>query len=138
MDGRNADAFPRETVTANLEFFKEPNANLAVPLRYPSDFPLVPLDFPSLLGIRKESFFSEIYKASDSLLFVLDTEANEDLIWTYQEGTLRQPSGDVSAFFPSGPFLAIFLISINIRSTDFVTNGALIVEYSVPAWFRIG
>ena len=71
MDGRNISAFERETVRQNLQFYSGDvtTADLDVPLRYPTNFLLVPVTSTVLRLLRADDRWRLIYEDTDAVLF---------------------------------------------------------------------
>jgi hypothetical protein len=72
MDGRNISAFPDNVVVENLKFYSEGtrSVDLETPLRYDTDFLLVPSDRPVLPRVLRDPRWRKIFSDSDSALFV--------------------------------------------------------------------
>jgi len=78
MDGRNISAFPPGMVSENLHFYS-PAArrdDLETPLRYDTDFLLVPSDAIILESVRSDRRWRQIYRDADAFLFVRADEAH--------------------------------------------------------------
>jgi hypothetical protein len=95
MDGRNVTLFPVEMVRENLTFYLE-GANPKVPLRYSTDFLLVPQDSPMLGKVKNASWF-RIYEDEDSVLFV--RASNAGVIERYKAGELVRPQVQIPKSF---------------------------------------
>jgi hypothetical protein len=93
MDGRNITLFPDAMVTENMRFFSDrpDSVDLETPLRYASDYLLVPADMPSLPDLMGDPRWHPIRTDSDSVLFVRATPANRALIDAALRGALTQP-----------------------------------------------
>jgi hypothetical protein len=72
MDGRNISLFPRAMVIENLQFYlgKTSDGDLAAPLRYDTDFLLVPTSSSGLHVLRTDTRWQMLYSDSDAALFV--------------------------------------------------------------------
>lgn len=72
MDGRNISLFPDDMVIENLKFYLTPKreADLDAPLRFDTDFLLVPSDALVLSDISGDHRWQTIFMDSDSTLFV--------------------------------------------------------------------
>ena len=71
MDGRNISLFADSLVVENLKFYSDSasNVDLEAPLRYTTDFLLVPSDRPVLQRIMSDSRWRKIFSDQDSTLF---------------------------------------------------------------------
>jgi hypothetical protein len=83
MDGRNISAFPDNMVVENLKFYSDSasRVDLEAPLRYDTDFLLVPSDRPVLQGISDDARWHKIFSDRDSALFV---RADKERPWSGQ------------------------------------------------------
>jgi hypothetical protein len=72
MDGRNISAFPDNMVVENLRFYSDSasRVDLEAPLRYKTDFLLVPSDRPVLYRVLADSRWYKVFSDRDSALFV--------------------------------------------------------------------
>ena len=72
MDGRNISLFPDEMVRENLLFYASAaeSVDIDTPLRYQSDFLLVPTDAPVLTRLKSDRRWTAIYGDTDAALFV--------------------------------------------------------------------
>ena len=72
MDGRNITLFPGPMVTENLKFYSSDTGSdaLEVPLRYNTDFLLVPSDAAILARVRSDFRWRQVYGDEDAVLFV--------------------------------------------------------------------
>jgi hypothetical protein len=71
MDGRNISLFPRPMVIENLQFYlKQSGADLDVPLKYDTDFLLVPASSWTLDKVRTDTRWEILYSDSDAALFL--------------------------------------------------------------------
>jgi len=72
MDGRNISLFPDRMVIENFDFYLEPAnaADLDAPLRYPTDYLLVPTDSPVLSRIEADGRWRPAFRDGDAALFV--------------------------------------------------------------------
>ena len=95
MDGRNISVFPDAMVTANLRFYsREATANdLLDPLRYATDFLLVPSDAAILPLARSDERWQEVYGDRDGSLFVRADAAHAAVVGSFKAGTLAPPVG---------------------------------------------
>ena len=71
MDGRNVSLFSDEMVLENLKFYTDDpsHADIDAPLRYATDFLLVPTEAPVLSRLLADSRWRRMYADSDSVLF---------------------------------------------------------------------
>jgi len=71
MDGRNVSLFSDQMVLENLKFFIDEGSNVDtdVPLRYPTDFLMVPTDAPVLSRLLTDTRWRRIYEDGDAVLF---------------------------------------------------------------------
>jgi hypothetical protein len=71
MDGRNVSLFSDEMVLENLKFYTDDvhQADVDVPLRYATDFLIVPADAPVLSRLLADSRWWRMYGDSGSVLF---------------------------------------------------------------------
>jgi hypothetical protein len=71
MDGRNVSLFSDEMVLENLKFYTDDvhQADIDVPLRYATDFLIVPTGAPVLSRLLADSRWRRGYADSDSVLF---------------------------------------------------------------------
>lgn len=101
MDGRNVTLFPSKMVEENLLFYVDPaeQVKLDVPLKYPTDYLVIPTDSPVLSRIRKDDKWLAIYDGSDAVLFVRADSAHQDVIRRFREGKLEVPTGNNPKFF---------------------------------------
>lgn len=94
MDGRNISLFPRTMVEENLTFFNSQadTIDLDVPVRYPSDFLLVPGDMPGLSQVLADRRWFEIFRDTDAILFVRADEQHGRLVAASTRGALTKPA----------------------------------------------
>jgi len=71
MDGRNISLFSDAMVLENLKFYTDParDADVSVPLQYPTDLLLVPANAPVLSRLRTDARWRQLYADRDSTLF---------------------------------------------------------------------
>jgi hypothetical protein len=71
MDGRNVSLFSDEMVLENLKFYTDDpsHADIDAPLRYATDFLLVPTEAPVLSRLLADARWRRVYADSDSVLF---------------------------------------------------------------------
>jgi hypothetical protein len=69
MDGRNISLYPRDMVRESLEFYLLNNSELDTPLRYDTDFLLIPSDYSRLGALEVDTRWTEIHRDSDAVLF---------------------------------------------------------------------
>jgi hypothetical protein len=91
MDGRNVTLFPSAQVRENLTYFLQPNVPPDVPLRYPTDYLLVPTEAPVLAVLRQDSHWQELYEDADAVLFVRADAAHADILGRSRAGELVRP-----------------------------------------------
>ncbi len=72
MDGRNISLFPDDMVVKNLQFYAAvpASADLEDPLRYDTDFLLVPTSAGILSNVRSDGRWREMFADRDAALFV--------------------------------------------------------------------
>ena len=70
IDGRNVSLYPTEVVRSNLEFYVRDDGDLSEPLRFASDYLLVPSDVPVLAQLRMDSRWQRLFEDPDCVLFV--------------------------------------------------------------------
>jgi hypothetical protein len=72
MDGRNISLFSDEMVVRNLQFYaaQATSADLGDPLRYDTDFLLIPTSAGTLAGVRADVRWRQIFLDEDAALFV--------------------------------------------------------------------
>ena len=95
MDGRNVSLFPRPMVEENLVFYnaRAEALDLEVPLRYPTDFLLLPSDMPGRARVLEDRRWRPIFQDDDSILLVRADEAHQEIIEASARGDLTSPSG---------------------------------------------
>jgi hypothetical protein len=71
MDGRNISLFPDDIVVENLRFYSAniAEADVNAPLRYDTDYLLVPADRPVLERVLSDDRWQRVFTGSDSTLF---------------------------------------------------------------------
>jgi hypothetical protein len=71
MDGRNVSLFPDRMVLENLKFYSDDVARVDVdaPLRYATDYLIVPTDAPVLARLLADSRWRRVYVDANSALF---------------------------------------------------------------------
>jgi hypothetical protein len=71
MDGRNVSLFSDRMVLENLKFYSDNAAQVDVdtPLRYATDFLIVPTDAPVLARLRSDPRWRRVYADADSAIF---------------------------------------------------------------------
>jgi hypothetical protein len=71
MDGRNISLFPDDMVVENLRFYSAnmAEADVNAPLRYDTDYLLVPTDRPVLERVLSDDRWQRVFTGSDSTLF---------------------------------------------------------------------
>lgn len=93
MDGRNISLFPAEMVAENLRLYSNDvtRDDLKAPGRYDSDFLLVPAHRPVLEMVRGDREWREVFRDSQSSIFVRNGPAHEGVRSTVglEEGTRR-------------------------------------------------
>ena len=99
MDGRNDTLFPVEMVGENLIFYKGRPDTPHAPLRYTTDFLLVPAGSEVLSMARADEHWTAIFDDSESILFVRNDEDHAGLLSRYRAGELHSPSVSVPQFF---------------------------------------
>jgi hypothetical protein len=79
MDGRNVSLYPPEMVRNNLEFYVRGDGDLNQPLRFASDYLLVPFDAPVLARLAVDVRWRKIFEDPDCVLFVRADEQSEHI-----------------------------------------------------------
>jgi hypothetical protein len=71
MDGRNVSLFPDRMVLENLRFYADAagDVDLDAPLRYATDFLIVPTDAPVMARLLSDSRWRRVYTDSDAMVF---------------------------------------------------------------------
>ena len=69
MDGRNISLFTDEMVRENLEFYTGRAGRVDVPLRYDTDFLLIPSNQAAFPSIQADKRWRQVYRDNDSALF---------------------------------------------------------------------
>jgi hypothetical protein len=71
MDGRNVSLFADEMVLENLKFYSDDPSHVDIdaPLRYATDFLLIPTEAPVLSRVLADSRWRRMYADADSVLF---------------------------------------------------------------------
>jgi len=71
MDGRNISLFAGDQVLENLRFYSQnvDEADENVPLRYATDFLLIPTDRPIIQRVRSDERWTQLYADRDAVLF---------------------------------------------------------------------
>jgi hypothetical protein len=100
MDGRNVSLYPRPMVEENLTFYSagSDTIDLDTPIRYPSDFLLVPADMPALSRVVQDPRWRRIFEDSDSILFVRADSEHQDILAASARGALITPKGACEPF----------------------------------------
>jgi hypothetical protein len=90
MDGRNISVFPDAAVGANLRFYSGGATadDLLDPLRYATDFLLVPSDAAILELVRSDGRWKEVYRDGDASVFVRADAAHAKVVGSFKAGTL--------------------------------------------------
>ena len=89
MDGRNISLFSREMVLENLTFYEGgPDADADVPLRYATDFLLIPTDSPILSRILMDRRWQMISSDSDAVLLSRADLGHEVVQKAFESGSL--------------------------------------------------
>jgi hypothetical protein len=101
MDGRNVTLFPSAQVKENLTYYLLDDADPSIPLRYPTDYLLVPPAAAVLKALRHDSHWQELSTGADAVVFVRADGRHDDVLRRYRAGALEQPhAGDIA-----NPFL---------------------------------
>jgi hypothetical protein len=90
-DNRHVTLFPVELVGEHQLFYNVENADVATPLRHPSDFLLMPKSAPILSRVRADRRWTAIYEDAQAMLFVRADDAHADILRRHQMGHWRQP-----------------------------------------------
>jgi hypothetical protein len=100
MDGRNVSLFPRPMVEESLTFYTTgaDDIDMDAPIRYPSDYLLVPADMPALSRVLKDRRWHRIFADNDAILLVRADPDHQDIVSASARGTLIMPRGTCDAF----------------------------------------
>ena len=95
MDGRNVSLFPRPMVEENLTFYnaRADAIDLEVPLRYHTDFLLLPSDMPGRARVLADRRWHLIFQDDDSILLVRADEAHQSIVSASERAAFTLPSG---------------------------------------------
>jgi hypothetical protein len=95
MDGRNVSMFPRPMVEENLLFYnsRADAIDIEVPLRYPTDFLLLPADMPGRAPVLADRRWHLIFQDHDSILLVRADEAHQPIVSAAERGAFTLPKG---------------------------------------------
>jgi hypothetical protein len=91
MDGRNVTLFPASQVRESLTYFLLDGQDSGVPLRYRTDFLLVPAGAPVMKALRRDQRWQELYADDMAVLAVRADSAHADLLRRYRAGWLNWP-----------------------------------------------
>ena len=93
MDGRNISLFPDKMVAENLKFYSSDprDADIDAPLRYDTDWLLVPAGVPVLARILKDGRWQRIYADADATLFSRADVAHRPVLLSAERGAFRPP-----------------------------------------------
>jgi hypothetical protein len=100
MDGRNISLYPDDMVVENLKFYgdRTSEADPGAPLRYQTDYLVVPTDRPVLERVRADTVWQEVYTDTDAVLFVR-RDRKDSMEWlTAATGSSAQPQSDCSSW----------------------------------------
>jgi hypothetical protein len=95
MDGRNISLFPDQLVLENLLYYQADQAEAegdAAPLRYDTDFLIVPADFPALPRLLADTRWQKAYGDTDAVLFVRVDAAHRSLLESIANHSLKSRS----------------------------------------------
>jgi len=98
MDGRNVSVYPPAMVRENLEFYLRGTAQVDVPLRYRTDYLLVPRDAPPAMRLRADSRWVLLFEDTDSLIFLKSDNLHGAILTRHKEGRLRPASQNEGLF----------------------------------------
>jgi hypothetical protein len=99
MDGRNVTLFPSARVRENLAYYLREDADPAVPLRWPTDYLLVPPSAAVLQSVRGDRRWQELYADGDAFLFVRADARHADVLRRHRAGGLGRPARVALAYF---------------------------------------
>jgi hypothetical protein len=91
MDGRNVSLFPSAQVRENLTYYLLEGEDPDVPLRYATDYLLVPLGAPVLKAVRGKPHWQELYADEEAVLFVRADKRHAKVLHRYRSGNLARP-----------------------------------------------
>jgi hypothetical protein len=98
MDGRNVTLFPSAQVRESLTYYLE-GAHPDAPLRYPTDYLLIPPGSPALKAARGDRRWQELYADANAVLFVHADAAHAEILRRHRGGGLDRPRPVVLAWF---------------------------------------
>ena len=99
MDGRNDTLYPVEMIGENLVFYKDLPDSISAPLRYPTDFLLMPAGTATLPAIHSDDNWSLLYQDAEASLFVRISESHNEWIRQAETGELRSPTSPPPQLF---------------------------------------
>jgi hypothetical protein len=91
MDGRNVTLFPSAMVRENLMFVLPEGADPEIPLRYPTDYLLLPREAVVVERLRRDSRWQVLYADRDAILLVRADEAHAEVLRRFRAGELIEP-----------------------------------------------
>jgi hypothetical protein len=99
MDGRNDTLYPVEMVGENLEFFRG-LAGTDTPLKYDTDYLLIPAASPIMAEIRADPRWSVLYEDTGSTLLVQTGSECYDPLRDYQQVPSQPSFIQAHRYFP--------------------------------------
>jgi hypothetical protein len=99
MDGRNVSLYPDSMVLENLRFHATTAFDLDAPLRYKTDFVVVPADAPVGSPLRTDLRWVLIFEDKDCLVFVNADRRHADVLSRFKSGRLLPPERIVPTVF---------------------------------------
>jgi hypothetical protein len=91
MDGRNVTLFPSAMVRENVTYVLPEAADPDVPLNYPTDYLLLPVEAVVVDHLRHDRRWQVLYEDQEAILLVRVDDANADVLRRFQDGELTKP-----------------------------------------------
>jgi hypothetical protein len=99
MDGRNVTLFPSAMVRENLVYVRPEATNPDVPLHYPTDYLLLPVEAVVVERLRNDPRWQVLYEDREAILLVRADEAHADVLRRFQARELKKPDSARSDYF---------------------------------------
>jgi hypothetical protein len=91
MDGRNVTLFPSEMVRENFAYYLYDGQDPDVPLRYATDYLLLPRTAPVVAVLRQDQRWRTLYEDAVCILLVRADERHAEVLKRLEAGTLQRP-----------------------------------------------
>jgi hypothetical protein len=91
MDGRNVTLYPSAMVRENVSYVFNQESDPDVPLHYPTDFLLLPVDAVVVERLRRDPRWQVLYEDREAILLVCADDAHVELLRRFRAGELKQP-----------------------------------------------